>query len=148
MDKHELLVWNDTLATGVSEIDEQHKILINSINEANIRMSSTQVSAETLQKITQNLLSYALYHFETEEELMQTYGYAQSQGMDQEAHHQQHREFSATVVQVREGIKAGRLISREDLLSFLNGWLIQHILHTDKKLGNFILAKRAEQAPA
>lgn len=143
MDKHELLVWNDALATGVAEIDEQHQILINSINEANVRLGSVQVTADVLQKITQDLLSYALYHFETEEELMQEYGYAQSEAEDQARHHQQHREFSATVVEVREGIKAGRLISREDLLSFLNGWLINHILNTDKKLGEFILAKRA-----
>ncbi len=140
---HELIVWNDELVTGISEIDEQHRILVNSINEANTRLSNTQVNAEILEKITQDLLSYALYHFETEEELMQKYNYAESQGDDSELHQRQHREFSATVVSVRDGIKMGKLISREDLLTFLNGWLINHILNTDKKLGEFIKMKRA-----
>jgi hemerythrin-like metal-binding protein len=141
--EHDLLVWNDELETGVAEIDEQHRILVNSINETNVRLNTTQVNAAVLEKITQDLLSYALYHFETEEELMQSLGYQEASPEDAQTHQRQHREFSATVVSVREGIKAGRLISREDLLGFLNGWLIQHILLTDKKLGAFIVAQRA-----
>ena len=139
---HELLVWNDELVTGVTEIDEQHRILVNSINEVNTRLSNTTVNAEILEKITQDLLCYALYHFETEEGLMKEYNYAETHGEDSAVHQRQHREFSATVVAVREGIKAEKLISREDLLSFLNGWLVNHILNTDKRLGAFILEKR------
>jgi hemerythrin-like metal-binding protein len=144
MTGHELIVWNDELVTGVTEIDEQHRILVNSINEANTRLNNEQVNKEILEKITQDLLSYALYHFETEEGLMQKYSYADSQNEDAEFHQRQHREFSSTVVSVREGIKAGKLISREDLLTFLNGWLIKHILNTDKKLGAFIVAQRGK----
>jgi len=140
---HELIEWNDKLLTGVAEIDEQHRILVNSINEANTRLGNEEVNAAVLEKITKDLLSYALYHFETEEELMQEFNYVQDHGEDSEAHQRQHREFSATVVSVREGIKAGKLISREDLLTFLNGWLINHILNTDQRLGEFIQAKRA-----
>jgi len=139
---HELIVWNDNLVTGVAEIDEQHRILVNSINEANTRLAHNS-SAEILDQITRDLLSYALYHFETEEELMQEFNYAEIKAEDSDIHLQQHRAFSSTVVSVREGIKAGNLISREDLLSFLNGWLINHILNTDKRLAAFILSKRA-----
>jgi hemerythrin-like metal-binding protein len=131
---HELLVWNDELVTGVTEIDEQHRNLVNSINEVNTRLSNTTINAEILEKITQDLLSYALYHFETEESLMKEFNYAETQSEDSTIHQRQHRDFSTTV--------AGKLISREDLLSFLNGWLVNHILNTDKKLGAFILEKR------
>lgn len=139
---HELIVWNDELVTGVTEMDEQHRILVNSINEVNTRLSNTPVNAEILEKITQDLLSYALYHFETEEGLMQEFNYGQSHGEDLVNHQRQHRDFSATVVSVREDIKKGKLISREDLLGFLNNWLINHILNTDQRLGAFILQQR------
>lgn len=139
---HELLVWNDQLVTGVSEIDEQHRILLNSINEVNTRLLNITVNAEILEKITQDLLSYALYHFETEEELMKTYNYSEAHDEDSATHQRQHREFSATVVAVREDLKKGKLISREELLTFLNGWLVNHILNVDKKLGVYILQKR------
>jgi len=141
MSGHELIIWNDDLITGVTEIDDQHRILVNSINEANTRLAS-ESSTEILEQITRDLLSYALYHFETEEELMQQYGYDESGDRNAEEHLQQHRSFSTTVVSVRNDIKAGKLISREDLLTFLNGWLINHILNTDKKLAAFIMSKR------
>lgn len=73
---------------------------------------------------------------------MKEFNYAETQTEDSATHQRQHRDFSTTVVSIREGIKAGKLISREDLLSFLNGWLVNHILNTDKKLGAFILEKR------
>lgn len=139
---HEPIVWNDDLVTGVNEIDEQHRILVNTLNEANAKLVGN-ASLEFLEQITRDLLSYALYHFEMEEELMQEYGYRDDNAADAEAHLQQHRGFSGKVVAVRDGLKAGTLISREDLLTFLNDWLIQHILNTDKKLGAFIVARRA-----
>jgi hemerythrin-like metal-binding protein len=138
---HEPIVWNDSFVTGVTEIDEQHRILVNTLNDANAKLAANG-SIDFLEQITRDLLSYALYHFETEEELMQEYGYREESARDADAHLQQHRSFSSKVVAVRDGLKAGTTISREDLLSFLNDWLVSHILNTDKKLGAFIVAKR------
>ena len=140
MTGYDLIVWNDDLVTGVAKIDEQHRILVNSINDANTRLA-TNASAEMLDQISRDLLSYALYHFETEEELMLQFKYAEAKTGDSDTHLRQHRDFSSKVVTVREGIKAGNLISREELLTFLNGWLINHILKMDKQLAAFILSK-------
>jgi len=135
MSDYDLIVWHDKLVTGIGKIDEQHQILVNLLNEANIKLTPNN-NAKFLEEITRNLLSYALYHFETEEELMQKYGYIE----DSDAHIRQHRSFSAKVVAVRNDIKTGIPISREDLLSFLNSWLINHILNTDKQFAAFLLA--------
>ena len=140
----QLLVWQDDFATGVEQIDEQHKILIHSLQEANEQLAINS-SAEVLDKITRDLLAYALYHFETEEELMEQYGYgAQEQAEEREAHLAQHRSFAAKVLSIREALKAGTLISREELLGFLTDWLKNHILHTDKKLGRHVSARQAD----
>jgi hemerythrin len=136
------LAWRDDFATGVAEIDEQHMILVHTLNEAAVKLKH-DTSQETLEQITQDLLSYALYHFETEEELMQQYGYADATGDAADQHLSQHRAFSAKVVSVRDGLKSGMKITASDLLDFLNNWLVNHILNTDKKLGAFIVAKRA-----
>jgi len=136
------IVWKDEFATGVTEIDEQHMILVHTLNEASNKLAQ-ESSLETLENITQDLLSYALYHFETEEELMQEYGYDEEDEVNAHRHFDQHRAFSEKVVSVREGLKSASPVSPEDLLDFLNNWLINHILNTDKKLGAFIVAKRA-----
>lgn len=136
----DLIVWQESFATGVDEIDEQHQILVHTLNEANARLTD-ESSIELLDAITRDLLSYALYHFETEERLMEEHDYPRERGDDAELHMQQHRAFSAKVVAVREEIKAGRRIPRDELLAFLNNWLINHILNTDKRLGAYIVAR-------
>lgn len=139
--KNSHIVWNDSYATGVEEIDEQHMILVHTLNEASDKLKSDS-SLEVLEKITQDLLSYALYHFETEEDLMQQYGYSENDQDNAALHLEQHRSFSETVVKVRDGLKSAIPIAPNDLIAFLNNWLINHILNTDKKLGAFITEKR------
>lgn len=134
------IVWQESFATGVDEIDEQHRILVHTLNEANARLTDT-CSIELLDSITRDLLSYALYHFETEERLMEKYAYSRERSEDADLHRQQHRAFSAKVVAVREEIKAGQRIPRDELLTFLNNWLINHILNTDKRLGAYIVTR-------
>lgn len=136
------LEWSEALKTGVEVIDEQHMILVHTLNEAAERLAH-EATAETLGQITQDLLSYALYHFETEEELMQEYGYRDAEGDGMQRHLDQHRGFSSKVVAIREGIKSGNLIAPQDLIGFLNDWLVQHIQHTDKDLAAFVLAKQS-----
>lgn len=142
---HELLVWNDGYATGVPEIDAQHMILVHTLNEASVKLAK-DASLERLDHITHDLLAYALYHFETEEALMQEYGYEEGDPTMAALHLEQHRSFSAKVVAVREGLKSGTPIARNELLAFLNDWLVQHILNTDKRLGRFILEKQGAAA--
>lgn len=134
------IIWNSDYDTGVEEIDDQHRILVNTINEANDKLQSDS-SLEVLDNITKDLLSYALYHFETEEEMMQEYGYKNYSLEEYAAHMKQHRDFSAQVVAVRESIKAGNPMSKEELITFLTNWLINHINKTDKKLAAFLHSK-------
>jgi hemerythrin-like metal-binding protein len=120
--------------TGVQEIDEQHQILVNMLNEANARL--TEYSGhDVLQNIIRDLMSYALYHFDTEEELMVENQYDQ---VDRETHFREHRGFSDKVSKLQQELRQGKLVSREELLTFLNGWLINHILKTDMQLGRFL----------
>jgi len=133
------LEWGEALITGVPEIDEQHMILVHTLNEAAERLGR-ECSAEILGQITQDLLGYALYHFDTEEELMQQSGYSEQDAAMQALHLEQHRNFSSKVVAIRENLKAGILIAPDDLIGFLNQWLVDHIMNTDKKLAAFLLA--------
>lgn len=137
MISHEPLLWNDDYLIGVERIDAQHKVLVNTLNEASSRLA-VNANREVLEQITRDLLSYAIYHFETEESLMRAYNYDGQSVADAEQHRQEHRNFSQQVVALRDGLRDGRLVSREELLSFLNNWLINHILDTDKHFGEFL----------
>lgn len=141
MQKHTKIVWSSDYETGIEEIDEQHQILVNTINEADEKLEN-DASLEALESITKDLLSYALYHFETEEEMMQEYDYKSYSIEEHDAHMKQHRDFSAQVVAVRESIKAGNPMPKDKLIAFLTNWLINHINKTDKKLSAFLLNRK------
>ncbi|MGN7611478.1 bacteriohemerythrin [Magnetococcales bacterium HHB-1] len=135
------LVWSEEFITGVADIDDQHKILVHALNEASEKLSG-DFHISTMEKIVQDLLSYAIYHFETEEELMEEYDYEIDSEDEYLTHLNQHRSFSSKVVEVHEGLKIGTPIPAVELLNFLNQWLVDHILSTDKKLGAHIVAKQ------
>jgi hemerythrin len=61
---------------------------------------------------------------------------------DYENHMKQHRDFSAKVVAIRDAIKAGHPVDKDELIGFLMTWLINHINKTDKKLGAYLLSVR------
>lgn len=131
----EFITWNDSMKTGIASIDEQHQILVNMLNIANDKLTNNS-SHRVLNEIVHDLISYALYHFDTEEELMLAHRYP---GEAQQLHFQEHRDFSAKVAKIQNDISHGRLVSPQDLLSFLKAWLVNHILGTDKKMAEFLL---------
>jgi hemerythrin len=143
---YETLVWQDDFATGVAEIDEQHMILVHTLNEAGDTLSK-DASMAVFERITQDLLSYALYHFDTEEGLMQEFGYTEQSREEAIRHQEQHRAFSSKVLAVRDNLKAGVKIPPGEILTFLNEWLVNHIQNTDKLLAAFIIAKRGASQP-
>lgn len=132
--------WNTDYETGIDEIDDQHHILVNTLNEAN-ELLSKEYSMENLQNITKDLLSYALYHFETEEEMMHKYDYEGEAKNDFDNHMKQHRDFSSKVVELRDSLKSGNMVGKDELIGFLLNWLLNHIEKTDKKFGKFLQTK-------
>jgi len=120
--------WNESLVTGVSVIDEQHKILVNMINEANQRLDQ-KTRHDVLLEIVRDLISYALYHFDEEEELMLARNYSVEQ---RERHIEEHRAFSQRVVTIQQELQQGKFIQRDELIGYLNNWLTNHIMGTDR----------------
>lgn len=117
MNLYDPLTWNDSLLTGVDEIDRQHRSLIDIINEANAKLADNpgkQLVGDTLF----DLLAYAAYHFETEERLMSQHGYASKCPAEAETHRLEHRGFVAKVKEVRAEMQRCVWITREDLQIF------------------------------
>jgi len=130
------IAWSDALTTGVTTMDEQHKILVNMINEANYLLDET-TGRDVYMEVVKDLISYALYHFDDEEELMITAQYPQ----DLRQHHiEEHRAFSRKVTTIQQELVQGKLINRDELIGYLNHWLVNHIMGTDQQLGKALLA--------
>lgn len=128
------LTCTDSMKTGVAGIDEEHLILVNMLNMAGEQLTDGSGRMQ-LEEIIRDLLSYALYHFDNEEELMLESHYPD---VLREKHFQEHRKFSAAVARLQQDLSDGKQVSRDELLGFLKAWLVNHILDTDKQLGEFL----------
>ena len=141
MKKLEPIRWNRALLTGVEEIDRQHRVLVNTLNE--VIEGLPRDSCEDLsERITRDLLGYTLYHFEMEEGLMEQYGYVEGNGFDARSHQAQHKAFADRVAELRRRVNGGGALDLQALVQFLHDWLINHIMNTDVRLGRFISGQR------
>lgn len=136
--------WDESMATGIDTIDKQHQYLVDTLREANRKLLADEGHI-LLSRFVKDLLGYAIMHFETEEALMQRYGYAEACAEEARDHIAQHREFSRQVVALHNQLREGRRISRMDILEFLNQWLQNHVLGIDQLLAKFLSQKMGKQ---
>ena len=131
------LTWNSTLETGVRMIDLQHQELIELINELEIEHEHGRDDA-ALKNILPRLTAYVLFHFSTEEDLM-----ANVMASDPHAirHVEEHREFAEKVALFKTDRCIDPIRTLVQLLAYLRSWLVEHIMSTDKELGEYILSR-------
>jgi hemerythrin-like metal-binding protein len=140
----EPIEWSEKMTTGIGQIDTQHRFLVDTLRTANNRLLNDH-EGPLLGEIAKDLLAYAIVHFETEEDLMKRYGYAEAFPEIANIHVAQHRDFSHQVVAVCDKLREGRHVSRIDVLKYLNEWLRNHVLGIDQKLGDFVRGAASKQ---
>jgi hemerythrin-like metal-binding protein len=124
-----LITWSSVLSVGVSEIDDQHKRLVELANQLNDAMRAG-LGRDYLGGTLSELVRYTQYHFATEERLM-----AQHQYPESNAHKTQHTNFVNDVAAFKAKFEKGDTALTSDVMNFLRDWLCNHIMRTDKELG-------------
>lgn len=130
-----LIRWNDNLSVNIKVIDQQHKKLVDSINELNDAMKLGK-GKEVMGKIINNLISYTATHFRTEEKYFAQFGYP-----DLANHKKEHDAFVQKVSEFKDKFEKGRIMMTIEVMNFLSDWLKNHILVTDKLYVEFFNAK-------
>ena len=132
--------WSKPYLTGILNVDEQHKKLVDLINELGNELSQDTLSESTLNSILNSLADYAKYHFDDEEKLML------EKGID-ERHFKKHKELHSKFIDFAghlfEKASAEDHAQMESILDYLIHWLVYHILGTDK-----MMAKQLEKIDA
>jgi len=137
--------WQESMATGIAVIDRQHRYLVDTLKAANDRLLVNNDDI-LLNQVVNDLLGYAITHFETEEALMQRYDYTTACPEEAETHIAQHRGFSRQVVAFLDKLREGQKVSRTEVLNFINNWFNSHVLGTDQKLGSYLIKKMERKA--
>ncbi|HFC98467.1 MAG TPA: bacteriohemerythrin [Thermosulfurimonas dismutans] len=129
------MAFGPELETGIQEIDQQHRKLVNLVNRL-YRAVKAGEGQQVLGEILQELVAYTDYHFKTEEYYFDRYQYPEG-----EIHKEIHRKLTAKVLDFKEKFEKGEATLSYDLLNFLKDWLVNHIGKTDRKYGPFLREK-------
>ncbi len=137
-----LIDWNDNIALDISEIDNQHKQLVNIINEMFDAMKDAKGN-DIINDILKKLVDYTDYHFVTEERYFDQFRYSES-----EHHKKEHRYLVEQVNEFKKAFDEGKT-KRDgsdsaltvDLWKLLKSWLINHIQISDKKYASLFKEK-------
>lgn len=126
--------WDDSLSVGIDAIDEQHRYLLDLINDL-YNVVSQKTGTREVARLIKSTDAYAKVHFRAEELMMQHYGYSDIHNQEQ-----QHHAFEAKIREFYEELHDNPLVAQFDVLSYLRDWLIHHIRVEDTKLRSLVIS--------
>ncbi len=132
------IAWTSDLATGVDDIDDQHKELFRRIN--NLLAACTQGEGrKEVDKVIAFLEDYVIEHFSEEERHMNERSYP-----EYGRHKAQHLEFMENLRELKEqfeteGPGVHIVVSTNRMVI---DWLTNHIRKEDKALGAFLRSRK------
>ena len=133
------IAWTPDRATGVELIDEQHKQLIERMNELDRAVRFSRGVPKII-KTLDFLIEYTDFHFGTEERNMVELDYPQL-----EYHRGQHAEFVKTLKDLEMDFEEEGATEAlaESINTFMFNWLVNHIKTVDVRFGEFLAQKGA-----
>lgn len=119
----EKLEWKSTFDTGIAEIDNQHRELLNYLNR--LSDGGLNTDRKVVGEVFEGMIDYTLSHFAFEESLMEQVEYPFAS-----AHKNVHSMLIKRVSQFHERFNNGEDVT-EELYALLKRWLINHIQRDD-----------------
>ena len=131
----QLLAWTPDLSVGIDIIDNQHKRIveyINQLHEARIRQDK-----EAISQVIEELVDYTLSHFSFEESMMEEAHYRFVA-----PHKRVHELFVRRVSEYQQRFKLGENVEivAGDMQNTLVTWLMNHIKREDMDYSAAVIA--------
>jgi hemerythrin-like metal-binding protein len=131
----QLITWKEQFKIGVREIDEQHRHLLDIINQI-IASIEKKNEWQTTSSIIDSLINYAYNHFATEERYMLENKYPELVW-----HVGLHLEFIRKVFAMSEEVTLKGVELQREMLSYVTSWYTNHVLGVDRKYMQYLAKK-------
>ncbi len=132
-----LIPWENKFELGISEIDEQHKKMLQIINKLYDMFDGIKNESQIeIDKIIKEMAEYALYHFATEEKYFELFNYE-----DKEAHIEIHNQYRNKIEEWQKEYnesKDNKIFF--EISNFLHDWWSWHINNADREYVPFMRA--------
>ncbi|HEY1803874.1 MAG TPA: bacteriohemerythrin [Terracidiphilus sp.] len=127
-----LLTWNHACSVGIRAMDDQHGILMDSINELRLALMHGCSHEKTCELLDQ-FIEFARMHFFSEERLMEEAGFS---GLA--AHRAEHHRMLAEILQAAHRLQYGEVLHLRPLMSQLHDGFLEHIELADQQYGPWL----------
>jgi len=128
-EQSELIVWTNKFACGIKLIDEQHRALVDLVNEMFKHITGNEVQErDYFNRVIKEAVQYVKTHFATEEKMMlatKFSGYIE--------HKKEHESFILAIVENIRDYEAGKRFTLSTFTRFLKDWVLSHIALMDKQ---------------
>lgn len=129
------LTWDSSLSVGIDSIDNQHKELLNCIEQLLISIEDGKSNDEVI-KTLDFLEEYVVKHFNEEEEIQSKTNYPLL-----DIQHRQHENFKSDLKEFRRVFETHGVstVLALNIQQNLADWVKNHIMNLDKDLGDFLI---------
>ena len=124
--------WKDSFSIGIDEIDQQHRLLLEYLNDCHLQVFTGKRS-EIDPGLIDGLKAYAAKHFQFEESLMLAMDYPKLGFQER-----QHKYFESQIAEFETAYAGGTERIAESVLAFLRDWFLKHILEVDKEFVSYV----------
>lgn len=139
LEPNDPFAFTDRFKTGIELVDDEHRTLFEIIKETNDLICAEHLhdKYDKIMELLAKLKDYTEFHFHDEEMLMERIGYP---GLEAQKH--AHAAFVERLVDIDlntlDEIDNDQQSYLLDLINFLISWLTNHILVSDKKIGEYV----------
>jgi hemerythrin len=132
--KTDYVKWSNTYSVGIRELDNQHKKLLNFVNELFNHISDDEADESAhFKEVIDEVVDYVKVHFATEEKIMRAInfpGYAE--------HKKAHEAFVLSILKTVRDFENGKRLVLINFTNFLRNWILSHIAIIDVKYSNYL----------
>lgn len=133
--EQEVFIWREEFNVHVAEMDTHHKKIIEIVNGI-LEIIRSRKTGVSLKRAFASLLTYTRYHFSQEEALLERYAYPELQ-----AHQILHGQLIQQINSFKDEILEKEEVNEISFKTFIEGWLVNHILTVDRQYAQFLNAR-------
>ncbi|MCL2243084.1 MAG: bacteriohemerythrin [Treponema sp.] len=127
--KREMVSWSNKLSCGIKIIDEQHKGLVDLVNDMFNHATGNSVQEhDYFNRVIHEALKYVKNHFSTEEKIIIATKYP-----EYAEHKKEHDAFVLAVANNMREYQSGNRLTLSQFTRFLRDWILSHIAYQDKR---------------
>ena len=130
-----LLTWNHECTVGVKALDEQHAVLMDTLNEIRLALVRGH-GREHVSEALKRLIEFTRMHFASEEQVLENHAFP-NLAEHRDAHQKLLRQVEDAALRAQHNDE----IHLKSMLLFLRDWYMTHIEQLDRQYGEWLNAR-------